>query len=1283
MSSSTVRRTPPVFRAANRRPVNGYRCAKRDLRERNEAPSARHGKWQLVQVEKMVFDGRLRAGRLRSHVGEEPVRSLRSLPEGTSDSDDEDKLHIVEEDSIHDDPGQKPSVFQLEASQQDTVSQDDGSLGPDALIQEIRVKEECVTDEEDDCADVDATAEEQQQAEMKAIYSDSPDEHQSTPERGVHDENGTPDAFSHLHTCPHCSRGYKRQTSLKEHIKLRHEKSEDNYCCSLCSYTFTYRTQLVRHMTAHKHIREQRNISQSGGNRKFKCTECSKAFKYKHHLKEHLRIHSGEKPYECSNCQKRFSHSGSYSSHISSKKCASVTSAVNGLSRTPGVKTTLMLSRPTPILLREKVDVTNKPLQEQLPLKQIKQEPVEHHTKPVSTTAPTTNGVVQASNPQGVVQTLVVPTLGLVQPFSINLSDLQNAINAAMEGNVTRPVLVSTNVNGTNAKIIGQVQTSTQPQAVLLQTQPQRQVISAFSVPVVGQDGNAKIIINYNPQLDPQLRNAAKAKTTQSVVEQSTVTKPIEEQTDTAQVKYNVSDVVQPTVAQGLLTQSNVTETQTSLSPKPTQVSIVRPIQVVNSSKPASIIKITPAQAARLVQARAAQPKFTQQTLLLVRRADGTQSLVVRQVAVANPNTQGTLAVETKATEMTSTPENPVNMVISPEEKETDETALEEVSKLENIKIKTEPESPSKPETEMEAYAHTDGNEEEGKQTTVEDKLTVSHSGTVHSGVACGDNFHNYATCLVCDNSPGKRNGIDCLNGDAKGSPTTISLTSLLDKDKSGAAERLLPLLKAYSQNPQPTEMQLSQIAKKVRLPLEAVSKWYLRMRSKRILLQGEKKQKNNNQEKASCDSTQDTCSPSSPPDNTTTDLQNGLHSGSPSPVPIPTSVSTEDLKVIVKTEDVEEELQSEPLDLSLPKSSPAQANITTKLPISAQKEPLNLTCLKKQEFLGNTIYVAQTSTGPLNIMATSLQTLVAIAEPGQAPCIGATVSGNKRTILIPQLTYTYNSNMKTTDSTAVNTKGMVVLSSCLKVSDATTDSVSAKEDENDEASPVQKKRKKISGGLYACNLCDKIFQKSSSLLRHKYEHTGKRPYECGICQKAFKHKHHLIEHTRLHSGEKPYQCDKCGKRFSHSGSYSQHMNHRYSYCKKESNEHPEPNSTPTPPSHLDSDDRESDGEEEEDLSGLDMSDIRVVRIGEEYDDEEESGGEEKQGHMHEDTEEGETTMEVELREIDSLEEEVWETMETEDAVETEESREESGYIEGDLNHEENAEMATEVEQND
>uniref|UniRef100_A0A8D0GS07 C2H2-type domain-containing protein n=1 Tax=Sphenodon punctatus TaxID=8508 RepID=A0A8D0GS07_SPHPU len=35
-----------------------------------------------------------------------------------------------------------------------------------------------------------------------------------------------------------------------------------------------------------------------------------------------------------------------------------------------------------------------------------------------------------------------------------------------------------------------------------------------------------------------------------------------------------------------------------------------------------------------------------------------------------------------------------------------------------------------------------------------------------------------------------------------------------------------------------------------------------------------------------------------------------------------------------------------------------------------------------------------------------------------------------------------------------------------------------------------RKKIKKTDSGMYACDLCDKTFQKSSSLLRHKYEHT-------------------------------------------------------------------------------------------------------------------------------------------------------------------------------------------------
>ncbi|UJR08111.1 hypothetical protein I4U23_012388 [Adineta vaga] len=50
--------------------------------------------------------------------------------------------------------------------------------------------------------------------------------------------------------------------------------------------------------------------------RRYQCTICSKRFQHKHHLKEHERLHTGEKPYTCDKCGKRFSHSGSYSQHI-------------------------------------------------------------------------------------------------------------------------------------------------------------------------------------------------------------------------------------------------------------------------------------------------------------------------------------------------------------------------------------------------------------------------------------------------------------------------------------------------------------------------------------------------------------------------------------------------------------------------------------------------------------------------------------------------------------------------------------------------------------------------------------------------------------------------------------------------------------------------------------------------------------------------------------------------------------------------------------------------------
>ncbi|XP_053428682.1 zinc finger E-box-binding homeobox 1 isoform X8 [Nycticebus coucang] len=1041
------------------------------------------------------------------------VTNYNTVVETNSDSDDEDKLHIVEEESVTDAADCEGGVPEDDLPTDQTVL-------PGSSEGEGNVKNCWEDDVKDDECDSDAENEQNhdpnveeflQQQDTAVIYPEAPeeDQRQGTPEASGHDENGTPDAFSQLLTCPYCDRGYKRFTSLKEHIKYRHEKNEDNFSCSLCSYTFAYRTQLERHMTSHKSGRDQRHVTQSGGNRKFKCTECGKAFKYKHHLKEHLRIHSGEKPYECPNCKKRFSHSGSYSSHISSKKCISLM-PVNGRPRT-GLKTSQCSSpslsaspgSPTRPQIRQKIE--NKPLQEQLSVNQIKTEPVDYEFKPIvvasgiNCSTPLQNGVfsgggpLQAtSSPQGVVQAVVLPTVGLVSPISINLSDIQNVLKVAVDGNVIRQVLENNQAN-----LASKEQETISASSI---QQGGHSVISAISLPLVDQDGTTKIIINYSLEQPSQLQ------------------------------------------------------------------------------------------------------------------------VVPQNLKKENP-------VPTNSCKSEKLPED----------------------------------------------------------LTVKSEKDKSFEGGV-----------NDSTCLLCDDCPGDLNALPELKHYDLKQPAQPPPLPAPEAEKpessvsSGTADgnlspsqpplkNLLSLLKAYyALNAQPSAEELSKIADSVNLPLDVVKKWFEKMQAGQIPVQSSEPSspepgkvnipaKNDNQpQSANANEPQDsTVNLQSPSKMTNSPVlpvgstSNGSRSSTPSPSPLNLSSSRNAQGYLYTAEGAQEEPQVEPLDLSLPKQQGELLERSTITSVyqnsvySVQEEPLNLSCAKKepQKDSGVTdsepvVNVIPPSANPINIalptVTAQLPTIVAIADQSSVPCLRA-LAANKQTILIPQVAYTYS----TTVSPAVQEPPLKVIQpngNQDERQDTSSEGVSNVEDQNDsDSTPPKKKMRKTENGMYACDLCDKIFQKSSSLLRHKYEHTGKRPHECGICKKAFKHKHHLIEHMRLHSGEKPYQCDKCGKRFSHSGSYSQHMNHRYSYCKREAEERdgaeqeeagpggPGPRARASP-SQVDSDGRESSAREEDEDSDKEeeeeeekeLEELREEKeCGKPQGEEEEEAEEEMEEEEAEEAEEG------------------------------------------------------------
>jgi uncharacterized Zn-finger protein len=76
----------------------------------------------------------------------------------------------------------------------------------------------------------------------------------------------------------------------------------------------------------------------------------------------------------------------------------------------------------------------------------------------------------------------------------------------------------------------------------------------------------------------------------------------------------------------------------------------------------------------------------------------------------------------------------------------------------------------------------------------------------------------------------------------------------------------------------------------------------------------------------------------------------------------------------------------------------------------------------------------------------------------------------------------------------------------------------------------------------FACNICQKKFDRKFTLTRHMASHSDERPFKCDQCYKSFKRKQDLTLHLRKHSGKGLFECQYCEMKFIRKDYYHDHQ---------------------------------------------------------------------------------------------------------------------------------------------
>ncbi|TRY82385.1 hypothetical protein DNTS_002479, partial [Danionella cerebrum] len=136
--------------------------------------------------------------------------------------------------------------------------------------------------------------------------------------------------------CQHCDKSYGLKRDLKDHQVLH--SGEKPFVCDICGKAFARRPSLRIHREIHR-IKEpdyqapkakcpecHKELANSGslrnhmrlhsGERPYVCQYCNKSFRQHGNMLGHMRIHTGEKPYKCDHCDLRFSQGSELRRHL-------------------------------------------------------------------------------------------------------------------------------------------------------------------------------------------------------------------------------------------------------------------------------------------------------------------------------------------------------------------------------------------------------------------------------------------------------------------------------------------------------------------------------------------------------------------------------------------------------------------------------------------------------------------------------------------------------------------------------------------------------------------------------------------------------------------------------------------------------------------------------------------------------------------------------------------------------------------------------------------------------